>query len=80
LKFEVEMSQEIILTEDEDGILQIETAGYTGGACMKAVEALVEALGQTEQGSVVLKPEFKKQDPRSRSTGSTGRSQTSAQA
>lgn len=50
------MAKEIIVTVGKDGEVDLEASGFKGGTCEKALEPIIQAVGQAV--SVKKKPEF----------------------
>ena len=51
------MAKELIIDIDEDGNVSIDAVGFSGDACEKATEKLIEALGKIKE--MKKKPEFR---------------------
>ena len=51
-----EQEQEIVITIDRDGAMNLETLGFVGSSCQSEAESVASALGITT--STEYKPEF----------------------
>lgn len=49
--------RQIILTEQDDGSMLMETKNYTGDTCLEEAAKVAAMLGETVEGSIELKPE-----------------------
>lgn len=59
--------KEVVITVKADGSVEVEAFGFKGPACEKAIDMLIDGLGQTKDKK--KKPEFFQQQVRQQQAG-----------